>query len=116
MTSKGLRLALYGARRDRAAAVIESCWSGSCHYRDDCGLVVSNVRLRDALMALDMRRLGPEKRVPTAVWTWPETARRVFLDGYCDADGHRPANPARHGERTYHSTSRELPTTPPRGN
>jgi hypothetical protein len=108
VTTKGLRLALYGARRDRAAGIIESCWGGRCHYRDDSGLVISNVRLRDVLTALGMRRLGPDKRVPTAVWTWPGSARRAFLDGYCDADGHRPADPVKHGERTYHSASREL--------
>lgn len=48
------------------------------------------------------------KRVPDDVWLWPEECQRSFLDGYCDADGHRPENPRRHGERTYSSASPEL--------
>ena len=34
--------------------------------------------------------------------------KRSFLNGYCDADGHRPVNMSRHGERTYGSASRQL--------
>jgi hypothetical protein len=55
-----------------------------------------------------MNRLGPDKRIPEAVWTWPADLQRAFLDGYCDADGNRPADQAKHGQRTYHSASREL--------
>ena len=55
-----------------------------------------------------MRRLGPDKRVPDAVWSWPRKLQLAFLDGYRDADGHTPKNTKRHGERSYASSSRQL--------
>jgi hypothetical protein len=108
VTDKGLRLCLYGDDRERAARTITDRWGGHPSHGASYGLVVSNVRLRDALTGLGMRRLGPDKRVPDAVWSWSEPLQRAFLDGYCDADGHRPADTAKHGERTYHSASEDL--------
>lgn len=108
VTERGLRLALYGEKRDRAADIIAGCWGSHPTYREDSGLVVSSIVLHHALVELGMRCLGPDKRVPDDVWTWPVELRRAFLDGYCDADGHRPKDPRRHGERTYSSASRRL--------
>jgi TP901 family phage tail tape measure protein len=108
VTDKGLRLCLFGDDRERASRIITDRWGSNPTHGAGYGLVVSSAALRDALTGLGMRCLGPDKRVPEAAWTWPDELRRAFLDGYCDADGHRPADQKRHGERTYSSASREL--------
>jgi hypothetical protein len=108
VVAKGLNLALYGADRGRASEIITSRWSSHPGHSAKHGLFVSCIRLRDDLTALGMRRAGPDKRMPGAVWAWPPKLQEAYLEGYCDADGHRPADQARHGVRTYHSASREL--------
>ena len=91
VTDKGIRLALYGDKREKATRIL-----------------LSNVAARDVFTSIGMRRLGPDKRVPDAVWEWSRELQQAFLDGYCDADGHRPADSRRHGDRTYHSASEDL--------
>jgi hypothetical protein len=108
VTDSGLRLCLFGEYRERAIGIIEQKWGGKPRRGESYGIVVSNVRVARAMTALGMRCLGPDKRVPQAVWSWEPALQRAFLEGYCDADGHRPADQARHGERTYHSASRQL--------
>jgi hypothetical protein len=108
VTDASLRLCMYGQDRERATAVIRDRWGGNPSHGASYGLVASSMRLARALADLGMRRLGPDKRMPQAVWSWEPALQRAFLDGYCDADGHRPADTSRHGERTYHSASREL--------
>jgi hypothetical protein len=75
---------------------------------DSAGLVISNARLRDRLESLGLRRLSHEKRVPEEVWSWDRASQRAFLEGYLDADGHRPKNTAKHGKRSYASSSYPL--------
>ncbi len=115
VTSKALRLCLYGEKRDRADRIARAGWGCNPTYGDKFGLIISNVELARALdelaRALDvlgMRVLGPEKRIPEVVWQWSPELQRAFLNGYCDADGHRPKDARRHGERTYSSCSRLL--------
>ena len=108
VTDKGLRLCLFGEMRDRATRIITERWGSHPTHGASYGLVVSSRRLCDSLTALGMRVLGPDKRIPEAVWTWAADLQRAFLDGYCDADGHRPANQSKHGERTYSSASEDL--------
>jgi hypothetical protein len=108
VTNSGLNLCLYGDDRKRATRIITGRWHCEATPNVHHGLIAPSARLRDALTSLGMRRLGPDKRLPDAVWSWEPDLQRAFLDGYCDADGHHPANPKRHGERTYSSASEEL--------
>lgn len=109
VTSSDVRLCMYGAHRDRAAQIVREHWGKESTYSRDYGMrVLASSALARTLTTLGLRRPGPDKRVPDVVWTWEPALRRAFLDGYCDADGHRPADAARHGERSYHSASREL--------
>lgn len=109
ITDKGARICVFGETRDRAQQVIRDRWGGAGGtHSDSGGLAVSNAAMRDALDALGLRLPGHEKRVPDAVWRWDRKAQAAFLNGYCDADGHRPADPKRHGDRTYASCSYDL--------
>lgn len=108
VTGKALRLCLFGEKRERADRIAREAWGGHPMRGDSYGLIISSVALARSLAALGMRVLGPDKQVPEAVWQWAPELQRAFLDGYCDADGHRPADQTRHGERTYSSCSRRL--------
>ena len=108
VTDRGLRLALYGKERDRATQIIKEYFGGNPTHGQSFGIAISNKGLQRVLDSMGMRRKGLDKRVPDAVWGWPQTHRRAFLDGYCDADGSRPNNPKRNEDRTYHSASEEL--------
>lgn len=108
VTGKALRLCLYSEKRDRADRIARETWGCNPMRGDSFGLIISSVALARSLDALGMRVLGPDKQVPEAVWQWAPELQRAFLDGYCDADGHRPSDQTRHGERTYSSCSRRL--------
>lgn len=108
VTDKGIRLALYGDKREKATRILRNTFGGNPSHGESYGIVLSNVAARDMFTSIGMRRLGPDKRVPDVVWEWSRELQQAFLDGYCDADGHRPPDPRRHGERTYHSASEDL--------
>lgn len=108
VTGRALRLCLYGEKRERAGRIARATWGCNPTHGDSYGLIISSVALARSLDAMGMRVLGPDKQVPEAVWQWAPELQRAFLDGYCDADGHRPADRSRHGERTYSSCSRRL--------
>jgi hypothetical protein len=108
VTDSGLRLCMYGEKRDRARQIVVNRWGGNPTYGDEYGIVWSRKVLEKAFVDLGMKRLAPDKRVPEAVWIWNIKLQRAFLDGYCDADGHRPTDRTKHGDRTYSSASREL--------
>jgi hypothetical protein len=108
VTDSSLRLCMYGDYRKRADRIVRERWGCNPTHGDSFGLIASSVDLARALAELGMRRHCLEKRVPDAVWLWPLELQRAFLDGYCDADGHRPADRSRHGERTYSGASEDL--------
>lgn len=107
LTDNTIRICVYGDDSVRAQQVFASLGINSFTSAKH-GVVASSVSLVRMLEGMGLRVPGPEKRVPDAVWTWVAELRQAFLNGYCDADGHHPQNPAKHGERTYASASREL--------
>lgn len=108
VTATSLRLCLFGEKRDRATAIIRGRWGCKASPHPTAGIIASSVALASSLTDLGMMALGPDKRIPEAVWHWPAALQRAFLAGYCDADGYRPTDPTKHGDRTYHSASRDL--------
>jgi TP901 family phage tail tape measure protein len=106
--SKAILLCLFGEKRERAARIVRDTWTKHVRYSDSAGLTFNKSTLVDALLASGFEHRGVNKRIPKMVWNWPEKLQRSFLDGYCDADGHRPVNRVKYGDRTYHSCSRRL--------
>lgn len=108
VTDKGIRLCMYGELREYATEIINNNWNSKVLHGEEYGLVTSNVNISRSLVALGMKVLGPEKRIPEAVWSWPIKLQRAYLDGYCDADGSYPLDQKKYGERKYDSSSIEL--------
>ncbi|WNM74419.1 tape measure protein [Gordonia phage BearBQ] len=114
-----VELCVYGDLRDRARGVLKR-WAltTSATRRARAGIGTSDsdahgIRAYSTEFARELTEAGfrkpaHEKRIPACVWGWDEERQRAFLNGYCDADGHHPADVAHHGERTYASSSREL--------
>jgi hypothetical protein len=108
LTDDSIMLAVHGTVRERAIAVMKA-WTGKERiYANDSTLILNSRRHRQLLQDMGLRVLAPYKRVPSDVWSWPRKRQRAFLDGFCDADGHRPGDPNRYGERVYRSASRQL--------
>ncbi|MCX4232802.1 phage tail tape measure protein [Streptomyces ortus] len=107
LTNNTIRICVYNDNSVRAQRIFRSLGVNSFTSKKH-GVVASSVSLVQTLEAMGLRLPGPNKRVPSAVWAWNEALQQAFLDGYCAADGHRPADPAKHGDRTYASASREL--------
>ena len=107
VTDNNIRICVYDDNSVRAQQIFRSIGVNS-FTSPKHGVVASSVAVVKTLRDMGMDVPGPKKRVPTATWTWDRELRQAFLDGYCAADGHRPADQARHGERTYSSASREL--------
>ncbi|MFJ8935352.1 phage tail tape measure protein [Streptomyces sp. NPDC102365] len=107
LTNNTIRICVYNDNSVQAQRILRSLGVNS-FTSEKHGVVASSVSLVRTLEAMELRRPGPEKRVPDAVWTWSEVLQQAFLNGYCAADGHRPADPVKHGDRTYASASREL--------
>lgn len=105
---KNVRVCVYDEVRDHAATTLLSMGASSTTYTDDDGVRGYSSALARELVEAGFRGRSYSKRIPECVWGWDDTHRRAFLDGYCDADGHYPAEPAKHGERTYASSSRAL--------
>lgn len=111
-----LGICVFGDLRDRATPIVEEMahvgrsrpCEGKAHWSDSCGLRVSSVAFARELTTAGFRDLQHNRSIPECVWGWDADRQRAFLNGYCDADGHHPANQIRHGERTYSSVSRRL--------
>lgn len=103
-----LQICVYGPRRDRAAAIINRLSGCTPTFGDSYGLTTPATKLVRPLVTMGLDVHAHKKRVPACVWGWSSPAQRAFLDGYCAADGHIPANTSRHGERTYASCSADL--------
>lgn len=108
VTDKSVRLCSFDDDRDRAVEVMATLSPAKPTFSESAGVVFTDRRLAEQLARLGLRKRAENKRVPDVVFSWPEEHRRAFLDGYCDADGHRPTNTTRHGQRTYSSISWEL--------
>ena len=106
--TKLIRCCVYGDVRGRARAALAELSDAHVRVSDSEGLALTDTRLVSMLDKLGMRRGSANKRIPDGVWSWSPEHQRAFLDGYCDADGHRPSDVAKHGERTYSSVSRRL--------
>lgn len=105
---KNIAVCVYGHLRDYAARVLLGMGASSTTYSDSNGVRAYSTALARELTDAGFRGHAVSKRIPECVWSWQPEAQRAFLDGYCDADGHYPAQPDRHGERTYSSASRGL--------
>jgi intein/homing endonuclease len=109
ITDKNIRVCVYGETCEQVRRVTAETWGAySAAEHPDYGTILYSAHLANLLADMGMRRLGPDKRVPDAVWSWPRKLQLAFLDGYRDADGHTPKNTKRHGERSYASSSRQL--------
>lgn len=109
ITDKNIRVCVYGETCEQVRRVTAETWGAySAAEHPDYGTILYSAHLAHLLADMGMRRLGPDKHVPDAVWSWPRKLQLAFLDGYRDADGHTPKNTKRHGERSYASSSRQL--------
>ena len=109
ITDKNIRVCVYGETCEQVRRVTAETWGAySAAEHPNYGTILYSAHLAHLLADMGMRRLGPDKRVPDAVWSWPRKLQLAFLDGYRDADGHTPKNTKRHGERSYASSSRQL--------
>jgi len=109
ITDKNIRVCVFGETCEQVRRVTAETWGAySAAEHPDYGTILHSAHLAHLLAGMGMRRLGPDKRVPDAVWSWPRKLQLAFLDGYRDADGHTPKNTKRHGERSYASSSRQL--------
>jgi intein/homing endonuclease len=109
ITDRNIRVCVYGETCEQVRRITAETWGApSAAEHPDYGTILQSAHLAHMLADMGMRRLGPDKRVPDAVWSWPRKLQLAFLDGYRDADGHIPKNTKRHGERTYASSSRQL--------
>lgn len=116
--SRNILLCLFGDKRERAIEIIKANWTRQRNYAtgrtvhvrrsESAGLAFNHSGLADALWQMGFSHRGPEKRIPSSVWTWGEKLQRAFLNGYCDADGYRPTDVVKHGERSYASCSQRL--------
>jgi Mrp family chromosome partitioning ATPase len=80
-------------------------------YEDMQQFGVLSRRVVELFRALGLDRHALEKRVPTWVFELPESQKRAFIEGYCDADGHRRAEKRlfhRAGWMTFESPNRGL--------
>ncbi|MFF0777098.1 phage tail tape measure protein [Streptomyces sp. NPDC003720] len=107
VTNNTVRICVYDDNSVRAQQIFRSLGINS-FTSPKHGVVASSVAFVQTLRDMGLDVPGLSKRVPKAAWTWNRELRQAFLDGYCAADGHRPTDQARHGERTYASASREL--------
>jgi hypothetical protein len=109
ITDKNIRVCVYGETCEQVRRVTAETWGAySAAEHPDYGTILYSAHLAHLLADMGMRRLGPDKHVPDAVWSWPRKLQLAFLDGSRDADGHTPKNTKRHGERSYASSSRQL--------
>jgi intein/homing endonuclease len=110
ITDRNIRVCVYGEICEQVRRVTAEMWGAySAAEHPDYGTILHSAHLAHLLADMGMRRLGPDKRVPDAVWSWPRELQLAFLDGYRDADGSTPkGDPYRYGERTYASSSRRL--------
>lgn len=102
-----IELCVYGDLRVRAAGVFAKMGI-TTHDSDSHGVRAFSTEFARELAEAGFRKPAHEKHIPDCVWGWDEDRQRAFLNGYCDADGHHPADVARHGERTVSSCSRRL--------
>lgn len=107
VTDNTVRICVYDDNSVRAQRIFRSIGVNS-FTSPKHGVVASSVALVKTLRAMGLDVPGLQKRIPKDTWTWGRDLQQAFLDGYCAADGHRPADQARHGERTYSSASRDL--------
>ena len=114
-----VEICVYGDLRDRARSVLSTMrLDASASRGERAGIGTSEsqshgIRAHSTQFARELdeagfRKPAHEKSIPECVWSWDQDRQRAFLNGYCDADGHRPKDVARHGERTYASSSRRL--------
>lgn len=114
-----VEICVYGDLRERARGVLSGMAMRASKTRgartgigssdsDAHGIRAYSTEFARELDEAGFRKPAHEKRIPDCVWGWDEERQRAFLNGYCDADGHHPADVARYGERTYASSSREL--------
>lgn len=114
-----VEICVYGDLRDRVRDILSRMRISASQTRGARdGITTSNsaahgIRAYSTEFARELAEAGfrkpaYEKRIPECVWGWDGERQRAFLNGYCDADGHHPADVARHGERTYASSSRAL--------
>jgi intein/homing endonuclease len=110
ITDRNIRVCVYGETCQQVRRITAETWGAySAAEHPGYGTILHSARLAHLLADMGMRRLGPDKRVPEAVWSWPRKLQLAFLDGYRDADGSTPkGDPYRYGERTYASSSRRL--------
>lgn len=105
VTSHGMNIAAYRPElRQRIRAIVSRVWGVQATDHPTHGVMVSNVQIRDILTALELRVLGPEKRVPDILRMLPPASLRALLDGYAEADGHFD----KRGHQSYSSASRRL--------
>jgi intein/homing endonuclease len=110
ITDKNIRVCVYGETCQQVRRITAETWGAySAAEHPGYGTILHSAHLAHLLADMGMRRLGPDKRVPDAVWSWPRKLQLAFLDGYRDADGSTPkGDPYRYGERSYASSSRRL--------
>ncbi|MCF3941317.1 tape measure protein [Gordonia tangerina] len=114
-----VEICVYGDLRDRVRDILGRMRIGASRTRGERdgittsdseahGIRAYSTEFARELIEAGFRKPAHEKRIPECVWGWDDERKRAFLNGYCDADGHHPADVARHGERTYSSSSRAL--------
>jgi hypothetical protein len=101
--SRNIRLAAFGEFACRAAEAFDEAFGLVARPHPTAGLIVSSVSVATMLLSLGFWRRGAEKRVPEAVWSWPQDLKLAFCAGYAAADGYM----GRDGQ-SYASCSRRL--------
>ena len=102
-----VEVCVYGETRRRATEVFNGLGIHVGHSQSH-GMRANSTQLGRELTEAGFRKRAHDKSIPDCVWGWDADRQRAFLNGYCDADGHHPADVNRHGERTYASASRHL--------
>jgi hypothetical protein len=63
---------VYGETCEQVRRVTAETWGAySAAEHPDYGTILYSAHLANLLADMGMRRLGPDKRVPDAVWSWP---------------------------------------------
>src|SRR5438309_6464043 len=100
-----------GKHREKYVHLLKKVFLGAKVYQDDSVFGVVSRRLALFFRELGLSKSALDKRVPEWVFQLPESQVLAFIEGYCDADGHRrKMRPLirRPGWMCFESPNREL--------
>lgn len=80
-----------GRYRQKYIALLEKVFPGARVYRNRDQFGILSRRVTDFFERLDLNGHALDKRVPRWVFGLPDSQVSAFIEGFCDADGHRRA-------------------------